>query len=90
MLLGASEARILLSLLPEDLEEITIPENEKIVLIEIDKIPKAEFIGIEDIRRNPNEFAGKIIAFCSVGEGINVSTKFWKGLQKLWRKQELW
>ncbi len=74
LLLDVSDARMLLSLLPENLEKIAIPENTKILLIEIDKIPKAEFVNIEDIKRSPEEFAGKIVAFQAVGEGVNVST----------------
>lgn len=74
VLVDVSSAYALLSLLPESLKGIVVPKSAQVILLEIDKIPKAEFVSIEDIRKDPEKFSGKLVAFKSVGEGFNVST----------------
>lgn len=74
VLIDLPTARALKAFIPAKAIDIIAPEKERFFVLEIERIPKAEFVSIEEIRKNPEKFEGKLVAFYSVGEGFNVST----------------
>jgi hypothetical protein len=73
VLLGVDDAKAYVSLIPDRLKEVSLPENAKVVLLEVDRTIKGEEVSIDDIRSNPEKFEGKQVVIQSVGAGVNIS-----------------
>jgi len=73
ILLNLESAKAYLSLMPEKLQDVSIPSNAKMVVLEVDRIVKGNRATIEDIKVNPNRYIGKQVILDVSGLGVNIS-----------------